>query len=292
MRKTIVVLLIALAVISCGPSYKEATATKYHIAHQGGYIGEATVTVNAKQEVVSASYSEWQGPSGWAENNSEDGKSLVDGAVVRVPDPTANTGSSDPQIKGYMFYIYMVNNGVDVWGQYTPGDNGFSRPTRHFDRDWAGMMSNPIRAAAYAKAAREDKLVNVTIEGTKVIVGKPASQTVHYGKMDKSDPKATYMGLNASSIGYRYNVKALLDFFKAHPTADYASAKTVSAKIQITEDKTIDANAKAADYTAEADKVWAVADAVSGATYSDFPHYALELQEAYKDALAAQLVDF
>ncbi|HAP55721.1 MAG TPA: hypothetical protein DCQ16_07500, partial [Spirochaetaceae bacterium] len=73
------------------------TATKYFVAHQGGYVGAATVTVDHSGKVVSADLEEWQGPGGWAENNSPDGKSIVDGAVVRVPDPFANLGSKDPE---------------------------------------------------------------------------------------------------------------------------------------------------------------------------------------------------
>jgi hypothetical protein len=100
------------------------------------------------------------------------------------------------------------------------------------------------------------------------------------------------MALNASSIGFRYNYKATIDFFKANPAVDYTAASTRKAKIVLTEDKTVDANASVSAYTAADDNIYVVADAVSGATYSDFPHYALELQAAYKMAIAAQLVDF
>ncbi|PKL26443.1 MAG: hypothetical protein CVV27_20270 [Candidatus Melainabacteria bacterium HGW-Melainabacteria-1] len=288
MKKSMI-LTVALAL--CATAAFGQTATKYFVAHQGGYIGEATVTVK-RAKVVSASISEWQGPGGWAENNAPDGKSLVDGAVVRVPDPLANTTNADPAIKGYMFYIYNVQNGVGVWSQFTPAKDGFVRPSRQYERDFEGLMGNPIRAAAYAKAAREDTLVNVTIDGLKVIVGKPASQTVHYGNMDKANPAATYMELNASSIGYRYNSAATIAFFMANPTADYTSFTMMKAKVALTEDKGVDAKASVADYTAETDSVFAVADAVTGATYSDFPHYSLELQAAYKMALAEGKVKF
>ncbi|MBU0937002.1 MAG: hypothetical protein KKI09_14890 [Spirochaetes bacterium] len=292
MKKLLLIPLALLLVVSCAKPLQNATATKYFVAHQGGYIGEATVTVDKDQNVVQASFAEWQGPGGWAEYNSEDGKSVVDGAVVRVPDPLANTGNSDPAIKGYMFYVYNVNNGVGVWSQFTPGANGFTRPTRQYERDFEGLMGNPIRAAAYAEAAKTDKLVNVKIDGLTVTVGKPASQTVHYGHMNKADPRSTYMALGASGIGYRYNYKATIDFFKANPAVDYTAATTKKAKIVLTEDKTVDANASISAYTAADDNVFAVADAISGATYSDFPHYSLELQAAYKMAIAAQLVDF
>lgn len=267
------------------------TATKYYVAHQGGYIGEATVTIKGTK-VVDASYAEWQGPGGWAEYNSPDGKSVVDGAVVRVPDPLANAAHPDPAIRGYMFYVYNVQGGLGVWSQYTPGKTGFARPSRQYERDFEGLMGNPIRAAAYAKAAREDALVNVTIDGLAVTVGKRASETVHYGHMNKADPRSTYMSLNAGSIGYRYNYKATIDFFKKNPTADYGSAVVKPMRLSVVEDRSVDAKASASEYSAASDGVYVVADAVSGATFSDFQHYALELQAAYKMALAERAVKF
>jgi major membrane immunogen (membrane-anchored lipoprotein) len=269
-----------------------ATATKYYVAHQGGYIGEATVTVGADNEVVSASMSEWMGPGGWVEYNSEDGKSLVDGAVVRVPDPLANTGHPNPQVKGYMFYIYNARDGVAAWSQYSPTNDGFARPTRMYERDFEGLMSNPIRAKAYVEAAREDTLVNVTIDGNRVNVGKPASETVHYGHMDKANPNSTYMSISGHSIGYRFNNEALIEFFKENPAADYTNTTLVERKVELAADPAVDATGDISAYAQDTDRLFAVADAVSGATYSDFPHYAIELQEAYKAAVAARYVNF
>jgi hypothetical protein len=286
----LLLVFVSFAAAAGSKEYAPATATKYFVAHQGGYVGEATVSVDGKGMVVAASFAEWQGPGGWAENNSPDGKSIVDGAIVRTPDPLANTANADPEIKGYMFYIYNVQNGLGVWSQYTPGAAGFTRPTRQYERDFEGLMGNPIRAAAYAKAARDDKLVNVTIDGLKVIVGKTASKTVHYGNMNKANPSANYMPLNAGSIGYRYNYKATIDFFMANPNADYSAFKTQKVKVALVENKAIDANVSVADYTAADDTVYVVADALTGATYSDFPHYSLELQAAYKMALADQRI--
>lgn len=293
-------LIALLAVFALAGSVAFAqTATKYFVAHQGGYVGAATVTVGKSGEVVSASLEEWQGPGGWAENNSADGKSIVDGAVVRVPDPFANLTNANPEIKGYIFYIW--NQPLDaagkpvgpgVWSQFAPGANGFTRPARQWERDFEGLMGNPIRAAAYVKAAREDTLVNVKIEGAKVVVGKKASETVHYGAMNKADKNATYMPLTKDSIGYRYNNAATLDFFKVNPTADFAAATLKRVKVSLVEDKSIDANAKAAEYVAADDAVYVAADVVTGATYSDFQHYSLELQTAYKMAIADALVDF
>jgi len=268
-------------------------ATKYFVAHQGGYIGEATVTTTSSHKVKSASLAEWQGPGGWAEFNSPDGASLVDGAIVRVPDPLSNTANTDPAIKGYCFYICNLKaDGTYVWSPYTPAKDGFAKPSRQYERDFEGLMANPIRAEAYVKAARADTLVNVKIDGLKVIVGRKASETVHYGHMDKGNKLATYMPINANSIGYRYNLKALIDFFVAHPTVSYSAATLVKSKVTLVEDKSIDATAKVADYNAADDLVYAVADAVSGATYSDFQHYALELQAAYKMAIAEKEVKF
>ncbi|HEY9054194.1 MAG TPA: hypothetical protein VIO60_05185 [Rectinemataceae bacterium] len=289
MNRKLMVLLVVFALV--GSVAFAQTATKYFVAHQGGYVGAATVTIGKGGVVVDASLEEWQGPGGWAENNSADGKSIVDGAVVRVPDPFANQGSKDPEIKGYMFYIYNdpTGKGPGVWSQFTPGANGFTRPTRQYERDFEGLMSNPIRAAAYVKAAREDKLVNVKIDGLKVTVGKKASETVHYGHMNKADKTSIYMPLTKDSIGYRYNTLATLDFFKANPLADFAAATLQKVQIAVLENKAVDATAKAADYVAKEDMVYAVADAITGATYSDFQHYSLELQTAYKMAIAEWL---
>jgi hypothetical protein len=60
----------------------------------------------------------------------------------------------------------------------------------------------------------------------------------------------------------------------------------------VVENKDIDATAKAADYKAADDMVYVVADAVTGATYSDFQHYSLELQAAYKMAIAEMIFAF
>ena len=287
MKKTLLVLaLVALASVAFGQ-----TATKYFVAHQGGYIGEATVTVDAAGKVTAAAIAEWQGPGGFAAFNSADGKSTADGYVIRVSDPLSNTTSTDPQIKGYMFYICDVKDKVITWLQFTPGKDGFVRGSKT-ERDFEGMMGNPIRAKAYAEAAKADTIVSVTIEGLKVTVGKKASETVHYGHMNKADATANYMPVAAGSIGYRYNMKATTDFFKANPTANFAAAVTTKAKATIVEDKKIDAAGKAAAYTAADDQVYAVADVVTGATFSDFPHYSLELQTAYKMALAESKVTF
>lgn len=291
MNRKLIAFLVVFAAV--GSLAFAQTATKYFVAHQGGYVGAAIVTVGKSGEVVSASLEEWQGPGGWAEYNSPDGKALADGAVVRVPDPFANLANNDPEIKGYMFYVYnQAPGGPGVWSQFTPGAKGFAKPSRQYERDFEGLMSNPIRAEAYVKAAREDKLVNVKIDGLKVIVGKKASETVHYGHMDKANKNSVYMPLNANSIGYRYNNLATLDFFKANPRADFAAAKLQKVRIAVVENKAVDAGAKAAEYVAADDMVYVVADAVTGATYSDFQHYALELQAAYKAAIADMIFQF
>jgi hypothetical protein len=100
------------------------------------------------------------------------------------------------------------------------------------------------------------------------------------------------MPLTKDSIGYRYNNLATLDFFKANPSADFAAAKLQKVRIAVLENKAVDANAKAADYVAADDMVYVVADAVTGATYSDFQHYSLELQTAYKMAIADMIFQF
>jgi len=285
-------LFLVMALVALASVAFAQTATKYFVAHQGGYIGEATVTIDKAGKVTAAAIAEWQGPGGFAEFNAPDGKSTADGYVVRVPDPLANTTNSDPEIKGYMFYVYNLKaDGTYVWSQFTPGKDGFARPARQYERDFEGLMGNPIRAKAYAEAARADKIVSVTIEGLKVTVGKKASETVHYGHMDKANSAAKYMPLAAGSIGYRYNMRATIDFFKANPTANFAAFTMKKVKLAPKADAKIDP-ADLAVYTAATDDVYTVADVVTGATFSDFPHYSLELQAAYKMALAESKVTF
>ena len=285
MNRKLIVLLAVFALV--GSAAFAQTATKYFVAHQGGFVAAATVTVGKSGEVVSAAYEEWQGPGGWAENNSADGKSIVDGAAVRVPDPFGNVTNADLEIKGYTFYVLAGG----VWVQYAPGKEVFAKST-NVTRDFDALMGNPLRAAAYVKAAREDSLVNVKADGLKVIVGKKASETVHYGAMNKADKNANYMSLTKDSIGYRYNYLATISFFKKHPTANFAAATFQKAKISLVEDRNVDAAAKTAEYVAATDDVYAVADVITGATYSDFQHYSLELQTAYKMAIADSLVKF
>ena len=285
MNRKLIVLLAVFAL--AGSTAFAQTATKYFVAHQGGYVAAATVTVGKSGEVVSAAYEEYQGPGGWAENNSPKGDAIVDGAAVRVPDPFGNLASADPAVKGYTFYI--LSGGV--WVQYAPGKDAFAKST-NVTRDFDALMGNPLRAAAYVKAAREDSLVNIKTDGLKVIVGKKASETVHYGAMNKADKNANYMSLAKDSIGYRYNYLATVSFFKKHPTADFAAATLQKAKITLVEDRNVDAAAKVADYVAATDDVYVVADVVTGATYTDFQHYSLELQTAYKMAIADALVKF
>lgn len=289
--KKIAVLFVLIAL--AGVAFAQTTATKYFVAHQGGYVGESTVTADKNGKVLSASIAEWQGPGGWAENNSPDGKSIVAGAIVRVPDPFANLANPDPAIKGHMFYILnQVAKGPGVWSQFSPAKDGFALPSRQWERDFEGLMSNPVRAEAYVKAAKADTLVNVKIEGLKVIVGKPASETDHYGHMNKADKNANYMPITKESIGYRYNAMATLTFFVANPTANFAAAKLKKAKLAIAEDKSVDVASNAAEYVLAQDDVYFVADAITGATYSDYIHYSLELQTAYKMAIAEGSVSF
>lgn len=294
MKKSLFIAVAVLLVLTTGAfaggrseaaptvSNATATATKYYVAHQGSYIGEATVTIDANNNVVAATFAEYHGPDGWVVDAG-------DGAVVRVPDPLANVNHPDPAIRGYMFYIYneVGENGAYLWSQYTPGANGFARPARHWQRDFDGMMSNPIRAKAYADAVKNDTLVTVTIDGLNVTVGPTAGRTVGYGGvMDKANPASTYMPLRATSLGYRYNHAATVEFFKNNPLADYASARQERFEdIVVPGDSSIDANADRSAY-AGAGNEWLVADARTGATYSDFPHYIIEMQEAYKLAVA------
>jgi len=52
-----IALLTALVALA-GVAFAQ-TATKYFVAHQGGYIGEASVTIDKAGKVTAASIAEW-----------------------------------------------------------------------------------------------------------------------------------------------------------------------------------------------------------------------------------------
>ena len=259
------------------------TATKYFDAHNGGYVGEAIVTTNADGVVTSAVMNEWQGPSGWAAYTGVN-TSFVGGEAIRMKMVGKNSAATNLEIKDFTFFYYNVNS--KGWVEFSPPSalGVYAAPsaaTAAAAPNFDAKMSNPLYSQAYVVACNLDNatdLVNVTItDGTAsvapvVTVGAKASASVHYGHLNKANAASTYMPVSASSIGYKANVAALIAFFKSNPTANYAAAVATSGIV---------VTAPSATYTAATDTVWKVADAVTGATYQDFPHYAMELQNAY-----------
>jgi len=278
------------------------TATKLFVAHGGGYIGEATVTTNANGVVTDAVMNEYHGPSGWADYKT--GLTAYEGGeMIRMKMASKNTTNASAEIAGYTFFYYSVN--AQGWVEFTPSlTETYTAPTgtTNVKENFNAKMANPLYAEAYVadvKADNDTDLVTITMtdgggtgSGTlaTITVGAKASDTCHYISMNKAASDAIYMPMNATSIGYRENVKALLTFFKSNPTADYASAVATTgvALGAMTTDYvgTVEHPVTTADYSAATDTVWEVADVVTGATYSDFQSYALELQNAYLFALS------
>ena len=81
---------------------------------------------------------------------------LVDGAVVRVPDPFANAANAESRRSRATCSTSTTCSRRDLRlvAVHPRRKDGFARPARQFERDFEGLMGNPIRAAAYAKAAK------------------------------------------------------------------------------------------------------------------------------------------
>ena len=214
-----------------------------------------------------------------------------------------NSAATNLEIKDFTFFYYNVNS--KGWVEFSPPSalGVYAAPsaaTAAAAPNFDAKMSNPLYSQAYVVACNLDNatdLVNVTItDGTAsvapvVTVGAKASATVHYGHLNKANAASTYMAMNtydaakdkySQSIGYRENVKALLNFFKSNPTANYLAAVQKNSVLPaFTTDYPTVTPVFSNNYASQTDSVWTVADAVTGATYADFPHYAMELQNAY-----------
>jgi len=295
------------------------TGVVYFVAHGGGYVGEARVTTNSAGKVTDAVLNEWQGPSGWAtftamkNGSSTSNDTFTAGQMVRFK----MAGKAD----GYCYFYY--NSGNQDWIEVVvPATGSFSAPNSttlvtsgQFDK----LMAKPLYGEAYAVACRavdegtdSTAVQNVTVAADLTKTGISTAIS-HYGMLNKNNSAATYMSPSASSIGYRLNAKALQEFFKAHPDADYRTATTITVSKAVEGTTTYypafakDSKSKTklrelldsasvavpSAYTAASDALWKVSgigketyDGVSGATYSDFPSYALELQQAYLQAKA------
>jgi len=284
------------------------TAHYYYPVHQSGVVADAKVTSDVNGNVISASIDEWQSPNSWVTQtgsypNTKTGSpgnttDFAGGEVFRMKFFGANSSSSDTQIKDYAFFYALVtlvtgdtaNNPkiTTSWSLFTPGATAPVSASLSPNLDL--KLASPLYAKAYADACAADNatdLVNVTVSyaATPVItVGAKASSTVRTGAMNKAAVASTYFPITAASLGYKANLAALIKYFTANPTADYtkAVAKTYTWPQTFV--------APSATYTATSDAVWTITtngvDSVSGATYSDFPNYALGLQNAYLYALA------
>lgn len=157
-----------------------------------------------------------------------------------------------------------------------------------------------------------------TPTGSTVTVGSSAGATVTTGALSKIDPASTYFPMSATALGYKTNYARLISTFTANPNADYGSASqilvytskyvsgtspaptVVPSTAQSTYSLSIPTTAATASATsstadvqdaATTASVWTITggvDGLTGATFSDFPHYALGLQNAYLFARGEQ----
>lgn len=299
---TAAVALLALVVLAgCEqpvpqtPTKFSGTATRYFVAHMGGYLGEAVVTTDDNGNVTAATMNEWHGPSGWAAYPTGT-TAFAGGEMVRFKMAGKNTTTVVTNGSGYAYFVY--NGSAKVWYEFslpTSTTNAYTAPTTTTTgKNWDALMALPTYAKAYAEAAKAvadgtdaTAMQNVTIAdaaaGAAPVLTVGANATSHYGHLNKSATTSTYMAVGASGLGYKNNNAALIKFFKSNPTANYLAAVTTSAAINKAD--TVYPESLTA-YTAASDSVWTVADVVTGATYSDFISYATELQNAYIAAVA------
>jgi hypothetical protein len=154
--------------------------------------------------------------------------------------------------------------------------------------------------------------------GSTVTVGSSAASTVTTGALVKTDPNSTYFPMSLTQLGYKTNYARLISTFTANPNADYGSASqllvytskyvsgtsaaptvvpTISQASYSLSIPTTTATATTTSSTADVQEtattasVWTITggvDGLTGATFSDFPHYALGLQNAYLFARGEQ----
>lgn len=282
-KRILTVLLVAVMAVSvvafaaCTPSYEEATGVSYFVAHQGGYVGEAIVKIDGAGKVISAELNEYLGPTDWAKGSNS---APADGTIIRFP-YVNNNPSSTSGIKDYILFQYSTEAGSrSNWSEYTYNGTSWSRGGQ-IARDFEGRMGNPRLAEAYVKSIKNNTLEVVTVNGATVTAGQKASALAaltSYKVMNKAESTSGYMPIGAATIGYRENLARTLAFFIANPTADFGSAVTAKEA----------ANFDNETYTATEDDIFQVGGASTGATWTDYIHYSLELQNAYNFALATQ----
>lgn len=259
--------------------------------HQSGVIADMSVTTNKSGDVTNVSYSEWQSPGSWV-GFSGANTALVGGEYFRLKLPTKYT------------YFVSVLSGATVtgWTEFTPGASAPSTTTApNLDL----KMSSLIYAKAYADACIADPaaaiddapLATVTIVfgATPVVtVVSKATDSVRTGNMNKANGTSTYFPTTANALGYATNHDRIVDFFTAHPKADFASAATADiawADYAGFTNPAAYTDPAAGTLAAGHDMIWKVdgIDAVTGATCSDFPNYSLGLQTAYLYAIGDKM---
>jgi hypothetical protein len=260
--------------------------------HQSGVIADMSVTTNKSGDVTNVAYSEWQSPGSWVGFTGAN-TALVGGEYFRLKLPTKYT------------YFVSVLSGTTVtgWTEFTPGA---SAPSTTAAPNLDLKMSSLIYAKAYADACIADAdpatvldnaplaTVSIVFGATPVVtVVSKATDTVRTGNMNKANGTSTYFPTSANALGYATNHDRIVDFFTAHPKANFASAATADiawadyATFTNPAAYTDPATTSAPILAAGHDMVWKVdgVDAVTGATCSDFPNYSLGLQTAYLFAI-------
>ena len=266
--------------------------------HQSGVIADAHVTTDKDGNITDAYLDEWQNPSGWAGSTA--------GTIIRMKMAGVNTavnnadGTPNTAARGYTFFWY--NSTMSGWVEFAPNASTgvWTLPTTASVPNLDLKMASPLYSQAYADAsaaaaadASSTDLATATLDsggGTAnpvfSVVSSAAtlvSSIANTKALNKRTVASQYMPMKADSLGYRENYKAMLAFFKANPTANYAGAVKAT---KVLADLTTDYTNSVANYSQPGgDQVWTVADAVTGATYNDFPNYALGMQTAYLFAI-------
>lgn len=273
---------ILISVIACAPTYEETTFTSYEIVHQG-YVGEAKVTINADGTVKTAVLNEYLVTDFITKDTAE--VDSLDGLVYRVKDSLSNVGAPTG-IAGYFFYQYNATK--EQWLQYNYNITAKTW-SAHASRNILTTFSgNRLRMKDYVEGITSAGLV--TVSGETVTAGKSAMTMIaasSYKTFSKTDAGSGYMPLGASTIGYRYNALATVEFFKNNAKADISKSALTELKVTLTANTAVSSE-DIAKYTATTDSVWKIDDATSSATWSDFPQYMQLLQQAYNCALALQ----
>jgi hypothetical protein len=305
-----VLAFLSLALMGCdqaittGGSSYAGTGTYLYLVHATEILAEATVTTDSNGVVTDANWNEYHGPSNWVYGTGTSG-ALAAGDMIRLKVPGKNTGSTildtngNKAVEGYTFFYYSST--TMGWVEYTPTYSAsWVTPSTGTTDNYELKMTSPIYAQAYVDACKavtadptnmDLTTVTFAINGTTLEATLNANNASAQANLksiktlNKNATASAYFPVTASNLGFKANHDRIIEFFKTNPTADYAAAATAT----VTWTAYPAFTAPSATYTATTDAVWTLGsgtDAVSGATCSDFPSYALGLQSAYLYALA------